>query len=450
MSMPEAAEGTNEQSPKIPFKDRKPQEGSIGSGIGVNGRGFSSNLGRRLIERGHLIGSTRETNIPGSDIHRGTVERFERGEFYRAYMDFRRRMRDAEKRGEDTTDKKEEFRIFRQKATEFKKKLDTLNKQFYPYKNDWDRVDVSDPELGEHHIPVVTLDLNPPKEGEPDKRVPYFFVPTYIANPYQVAFLAMALALEGQKVHVMTYPEKYKMSESSPDWLKIVKNAGTLRPYAKLAQKVADGLILDNYNLVGTSMGAAVSLEMASDPASKGRINDLIIVDPPSLHDRNSWKMALYDYGLMEGVVEGLDREIRIKAEQSERPDLDATMGRGGGWLEAPFLWAPILAKGQITKDKLLRINPKGKFQVWIAEKSRVTGEKAKKIILDAENSRMAANPDFSPMKLMFAKGLHHNDLFSRLGVASYITKEKDPEGTLINIDEKDLTHSVSQAILKS
>jgi hypothetical protein len=38
----------------------------------------------------------------------------------------------------------------------------------------------------------------------------------------------------------MTYPEKYKMSESdktTPDWLDRVKQDGTLKLYTKLAEK---------------------------------------------------------------------------------------------------------------------------------------------------------------------------------------------------------------------
>ena len=62
------------------------QNKSIGSNIGVD-IDTSSRRGKikkSLIEGGHFIGSTKETKIPGSEIQRGIVERFERGELFRA------------------------------------------------------------------------------------------------------------------------------------------------------------------------------------------------------------------------------------------------------------------------------------------------------------------------------------------------------------------------------
>ena len=450
--MLEVSREVPEQQSSTLFIQRSPQEGSIGRnvlGVEVSTSSRRGKINKALIESGHSISSTRETQIPGTDISRGIVERFERGELFRSYTRFKRDIKAAEKQGKDATSLREEFKEFREKSTDFKKKLDVLNRQFYPYPNDWDRVHVKDSKLGEHNIPVVTLDLHSSKEGENDERTPYFLVPTYIANPYQVAFFAMSLALEGQRVHVMTYPEKYKMSGSSPEWLDVVKDEGrlTLAPYAKLAEKIIDNMGLQSVNLVGTSMGAAVALEMAQDQEFSDKINDLIVVDPPSLVKRNSSKYALYDFGFKEGVIQALDREKRIKGAQSERPDLGATMGRVGGWFEAHFLWAPMLAKAQITKEKISKINPKGKFQVWVGEESAVTGEATKKVLLEAERQRRIELPDSQPMKLIVVKGAHHLTLLSRLGVASVITQKQDSEETIVNIDEKDLIHSGAQAI---
>jgi hypothetical protein len=450
--MSEVPSDIKEQKSSTPFAQRPPQEGSIGrnlAGVEIDLSSRRGKMKKALIERGHFIGSTRETDIPGTEINRGIVERYERGELFRAYMDFRREIKDAVKRGEDSSPIEERFNAFREQSTDFKKKLDILNRQFYPYPDDpnkWDTVHVEDGELGKHDIPVVTLDLHPPKDGKKDERVPYFIVPPYIANPYQVAFLAISLALEGQRVHIMTYPEKYKMSKSSLDWIERIREDKTLKLYSKLAQKTAEGLGLSEFNLVGASMGAAIALEMASDPNLKGKINDLIAIDPSSIFKRTTAGL-LWDFGRDTVPPSFLDREISIKAAQSERPDLSVSMGRRGGWVEAPFLWAPILAKAQITPETLGRINAKGKFQVWIGGKSKITGERGKSVLTQGQQLRQQ-DPSLQPMKIIEVEGAHHLKLFSTLTMASIITQKTDPQEDFIVLKPNDLSSSGAQAIL--
>ena len=444
--MIEGSGDPEQQNSRIPSEERKPHSDSK---LGL----FKAKVRRNLVEEGHFIGSTRETNIPRTEIRRGIVERYERGELFREYMRFQRKIKQAEERGRDSTAIRKEFNEFRKQSTLFKKKLDVLNKQFYPYPNDpykWEMVSVRDDELGEHRIPVITLDINPPKEGEKDERVPYFIVPVYIGNPYQEAFFAMSLALEGQKVHVMTYPEKKIMAESDEkQWLELLRSKRTMEPYSRLAKKIIENMNLQNINLIGTSMGAEVVLEMAQDPEFAQRINNLVSLEPTSLYERRTLGM-LWDFAreAVPGFL-GINREESVKAAKSERPELEVSMGRGGGWVEAPFLWAPIIAQKHLTAENLAGINIKGNFQVWTGGDSRITGERAQAVLAEAQKIR-SNTPGLTPLQIVEVEKFHHPQLFSTLGIASLIVNSDKISGNFVKINGGDLVHTGAQAILKS
>jgi hypothetical protein len=447
--MSEIPNGVENHQPKIHFKDKPSQEGSIDSDISVESGGFSSKLRKALIRRGYFIRSTRETQIPGTEINRGIVERFERGELYKGYMQFKREIEEMENSGVNSDAEKARFKQFREQSTDFKKKLDLLNRQFYPYPDDqnkWDTVHIEDDELGKHDIPVVTLDLYPPKEGVEDKRTPYFMVPMYLANPYQAAFFAMSLALQGEKVHVMTYPEKYMMSGSDrKDWLERVRQDGTLRPFVKLSEKIIDGLNLSEVNLIGTSMGAPIVLEMASDSEFAGKVKDVIVVDPPSLVKKGEWHF-LFDFlaGSAPSVL--FNREVKIKSALSERKDLEAT---SAGYRDVINIYAPLLAKAQITPEIFSRIKPKGKFEIWIGGKSSVTGEKTKKALAQLERQRIALDSNSSPLSVIELEGARHQNLFATLGMASVITRHEPPQAKFTKIGFKELARNGAESILR-
>ncbi len=379
---------------------------------------------------------TRETKIPGTEIDRGIVTRFQRAEIARAYKALRNQVRDAEKKGEDAEPHREVVKKFAAKAHVLEKDLDTLNRQFY---ENITTVHVDDPELGVHEIPVVTLDLNPPAEGQEDTRTPYFITPSYVTNYHESAAFSMALALAGEKVNVMTYPEKFKMAKSPDDWLDRVKKDGTLKPYAKLAGKIIQGLSLNRLNLIGISMGAGVSLEMASDPSLN--IQDLIIIEPPTVIGKNTLKQ-LFDFGVMEGVPAILNAEDRAKVVLSESPEL-AQRAKG-----TDVVLAPILARKQITQEQLQAINPHGRYQVWFGENSAITGEKTREEFVRAEAAR-SANPNTSPIEMYVIKGGRHGSaVVHSQGVASVITAKQRPPQMISKLDINSLENSAAAFIL--
>ena len=71
--MSEVPSDIKEQKSSTPFAQRPPQEGSIGrnlAGVEIDLSSRRGKMKKALIERGHFIGSTRETDIPGTEINR--------------------------------------------------------------------------------------------------------------------------------------------------------------------------------------------------------------------------------------------------------------------------------------------------------------------------------------------------------------------------------------------
>lgn len=379
---------------------------------------------------------TRETKIPGTEIDRGIVTRFQRAEIARAYGLLRNQVKDAEKRGEDAGPQREAVRKFGAKAHVLERDLDTLNRQFY---ENIATVHVDDPELGVHDIPVVTLDLKPPAEGQEDTRMETFIAGSYVTNPHETFAFSTALALAGEKVRIMTYPEKFKMTKSPDDWLDRVKKDGTLKPYAKLAGKIIQGLGLNRLNLVGISMGAGVALEMVSNPDLN--IQNLTVIEPPTVINKNTLHQ-LFDFGVIEGVPAILNAEERAKVVLSESPEL-AQRAKG-----TDMVLAPILARRQITQEQLQAINPHGRYQVWFGENSAITGEKTREEFVRAEAAR-SANPNMSPIEMYVIKGGRHGSaVVHSQGVASVITAKQRPPQMISKLDINSLENSAAAFIL--
>ena len=124
---------------KEPNIDQNPQSGNESNAV------RPQILGRK---RGILsAGSTRETSIPGTEIKRGIVTRFERGQILEAYQALRSEIREIEARVSarfELGETSEAFKMlatrdkgiqtlaeFRKRAGELEHDLDTLNRQFY-------------------------------------------------------------------------------------------------------------------------------------------------------------------------------------------------------------------------------------------------------------------------------------------------------------------------------
>ncbi len=418
----------------------------------------------------HLQGVlTKETKVPGTEIDRGVSVRFERAEIARALKAFKslperkaffQKIEKAKQRQEDPGSHIEALRQFdgkfRKGVSELEKNLDTLYRQFYENRIP---VKINDPELGIDEISVAVLDLNPPKKGEEDARIPYVLIPTYASSPVQTAEFSIQLALKrglkGEKVMVWTFPEKYLLSKPAADWLEKLRKNGTLEPYARAVGKTIQKLrgeeipedkriTTERINLVGISMGAAIVLEMAADPDFSGQIEDLIVVEPPSVIKKSSAKF-LIDYGLRESPRALVNAEERIKVAVGENARENvATLTK------TPFVVTPILAKELIPQKKLRRIRPHGRFQVWFGGDSSVTGRKTREAFLEAESARRD-DPNASPLEMYVIKGgRHQSPIVHSGGVTAVITAKERPSQTVTTLAQEDLDNSAAASILNN
>ncbi len=406
------------------------------------------------------IGELRKTE-PGSGHVRGRVERFERARLAeRLSSDVRGRRlhRTAveEKLGNVRSEldrmlagrtrdeqqgvtqqklakRRAENAKLRDRVTTVAKEIDELNRQMYEPQ----AVHIEDPEIGEHDVRVTTLDLNPHKEGEVDGRVPYFVIPQYVAIAPQLEGLVLPLALQGEKVIVMDHVEK-----SEPDnvnWINMVAERGDLEPYVNLSVATINALRLDNINLVGVSMGGAIALKTAADERLAGRIHDVVVIDPTSLIEKSARGLGLA--AAIDGATSIPNKGELVKTLFSSLGPTFFIKSQPGN--QAVLM--DVLSKNHITSDVLSKIKPKGKFQVWLGGKSSVTGHKAQQALIESEKKRQEMDPNASPMKIFVVEGAYHPKMYGSSGMAEYITKEKDPEGTVIPI--KHLTETVADAI---
>lgn len=102
--------------------------------------------------------------------------------------------------------------------------------------------------------------------------------------------------------------------------------------YARLVIGLADHLNLDTFALVGHSRGAAVSLVLASDPATSGRVERMVLTGAAGIKPRRRaayyGKVGMAKAGRVIGAVGGaagksVQRRIREKAASAD-------------WLAAP------------------------------------------------------------------------------------------------------------------
>lgn len=382
--------------------------------------------------------STRKTELPGIEQERGVTFRFERGQIFKAYKILREQIKETEEKGEDITEKKGLLKEIREKAKLMEKDLDELNRQYYEnVKN----VEIKT-EFGDFTIPVVELDLKKDIDPEKDTRVPYFFTGSIATNHHQSAAFSLALALDGHKVYIPIQPEQPYVKKPA-DFGEKLKNQGDLKIHSELAKQTIEKIGLKEVNLIGYSMGAATALELATDPDFAEKINDLTIIEPLGIEEKG-FPQLVKEFGFNQAILKTVpSSEARIKTFFQ-----GAKEGQGDFGL---FLTtSKILSKKHFDQEKLKSLNPKGRFQVWVGNKSPVTNEKiAENLFLETEELRKAQNPDASPLEFYKVQGGDHGfPLMNALGF-SRMMNEKKPKDQITTVKTSDMENSAMKRILK-
>ncbi|MBP6913031.1 MAG: hypothetical protein KBC00_00265 [Candidatus Levybacteria bacterium] len=160
--------------------------------------------------------------------------------------------------------------------------LDKLDVQFHKSGKFLDAGKGSDKK---NSIYAVTLDLREPS-NEPDTRTPWVMIGGAYSTSEQNAALSMALALQGEKVMVVTHPEQMRDQEGRRGLLDLFKN--TAKDDIGMFKNALVSTGFSKVNLLGDSVGGAFALALASDSelTKKVQIENAIILQPVGFEKR--------------------------------------------------------------------------------------------------------------------------------------------------------------------
>lgn len=383
---------------------------------------------------------TRESKIRGTETERSGIFRFERGQIYKGYKILRKEIHEAEERGEDAVQKKDLLKKIREQAKILEKNLDEMALQYY---ENIRTVDVKT-NFGEFSIPVVELDLRKKdNEEENDERTPYFFIPGMTSSSFhKSAATSMGVALQGHKVYVPLEIEQPAVKKPE-NFREMLRDGGDFKLHSEIFKQTIRSLGIKKVNILGHSLGATVALELATD-TDFNEMEDLVAVEPLGIEDKGLIKLAK-EFGLSQVLIRQLPySETRIKGSN------EGVGTKGNADLGLYYEDAKILSRKLYNPEKLSKINPKGRFQVWIGGDSPIinVGE-TEKVLKQTENIRRVQNPEGSQLELYEVRGGEHMWVVNNaLGFARMIT-EKKPDEQITNVELSDLENSAMKRIIR-
>jgi len=390
---------------------------------------------------------TRKAPIRGAenpDQTRGGIFRLERGQILKGYKILRGQIRDAEKRGEDATGKIELLKEIRIRAKDLERNLDEIERQSL---ENIKMLDV-ETEFGKFSVPVVEFNLgkNSGKEegaeAEKDDRIPYFFIPgmaTFDFHHSASAAVPMALALQGHKVYVPMDIEQPSVKRPE-GYREMLRAQGNLGIHAEVFKQLIRKIGLEKVNIISHSFGATVALEMGSDADFK-ELEDLVVTEPLGIEDKGVGKLAV-EFGLDQGILKQLpysESRIKMKKEQGVKKTGDNSL-----YLED----VKIIARKIYDQEKLSRIKPNGRFQIWFGTDSPVINvEEMEKAFQEAEKLRQK-DLKASPLEIYeVQKGEHIWPIRNALGFSRMLKQER-PGTRITKIQPTDLGNSAMEEIL--
>lgn len=321
---------------------------------------------------------------------------------------------------------------FKNRARQAQEDLDTLNTQCRNVR--LERVHTE--KTGEHLIPVTEFDLHPSENGE-DSRTPYVLIGGFTTTPRRMASTAMAFAMRGERVIVLGHTETVA-AHHPKDWRKRLKEHSGLDLHTLLFQELITQLGLEDLHLVGYSMGGAISLQLAADPAFQGRINDLIILEPVALEQKGTPKMT-WDFIIRQALLRTVtDPEAFLRAwSQGAEPAI---------FTQARLLLrvGRILSKQQVTEETLRRVHPRGNYTVFFGDDSPMAGPNAMRAFHNAESGRQGK----SPVRIALVDGWSHDGpLVDAHGMVKVLERMNGTPQRVHNVRIR--VHSLAESILR-
>lgn len=268
-------------------------------------------------------------------------------------------------------------------------------------------------------IHVTELDLNPPKEGEVDKRIPRIMIGGALSTSEQNAGLSMALALQGEKVLVMTYPGQMREQSGARGILERIANPA--KKDVDAFTQVIQNLGYPQVNLIGHSMGGRYALEIAGKGALKNKVevHDVVSLAPTGFEKRNL--KAVGDGFAAEDKVSHVDPEQFVgmalqgneDAYRKSGIDLEGSLkDKATGLLS--FLGAGRAAASQSINSSVISNhvlpNITGDLEIWTGENDKIVQEGA---VQNVVREAVDRNPrEASRLSYYVIEGATHNTFF--------------------------------------
>ena len=232
-------------------------------------------------------------------------------------------------------------------------------------------------------IHAVTLDLKEFAEGEEDTRVPWVMIGGATSTDEQNAALPIAMALQGHKITILTYPEQMKLQKEG-------EGRGLFEPISNMVREdfekfkhASKEIGYKKLNLIGHSLGGAMVIGIASHPefVSDIGVENVVAVAPTGFEKRNVVAISV-DF-LKEGAKLMKDPEAKVFLDQGVI-DANRPSGVGGkGILGLPKMawdsWSggEAAATKMITSKVLARAssNIKGDLEIWTSSEDKIVND---------------------------------------------------------------------------
>lgn len=343
---------------------------------------------------------------------------------YRACLEL---LNEAKARGENVMERKELRNLYHNQIILRQRDLKRLNQQLGERR----LIEVQSDLAGNHSIETCILDLHP----ENTNRIPHFLIGGIDSGIGHTSVLGGALAMLGEKVIMMAYPEQ-RSCIRPPDWARRLLQADNFSLHASVLTEVMR-TFGDKFNLWGFSMGGGIAL-WAAAMMDTGMINNLTVLDPVGLTQKSLPRIGV-DFFVIQGLRGMMDPATRAKSfHQTSGEKVD---------LHLFLLGAEILRKQQIDVEMLSQIRPEGEFRMVLGVNSPLIKEQSIVQMLSESEDLRTGRGEGSPLKLFRLHGADHMfPLTYSMGLARVLQMHQY-ENQVVDLNINTLERSVAQRV---
>lgn len=346
--------------------------------------------------------SEKKANGEPTNPERTLDERFERGEMFRIMK------RIWAKRSAALPEQKgvwsERMRAVREIAGNLARNLDTLNNQYYSPKS----LMMVPVELdGENYeIPIRHYSLG---EVTAPQDVPPLIVLGGATSGHRVTKStaeAFALQYPGRDIYVVSQPNNPDavIPDNFAEKIKGQEGLDALDVYTRLLKKAIENLGIEQFDLIGISMGGSIGLGAARDELFAKKIRNLMVISPTNIQETKIGMGLMEQFG-WEYIRGKLHPKEHLRVGQLQ-PGQDLKTHKGLGFPSA----VNMVREKAFTSEDLAKIrgHVNGRFLVVTGEKDAVIS--SQKTLQETEDANKKLREEGKkPIESCLVLGGHHN-----------------------------------------